>query len=121
MDAHALPTHVTRACSAHMHGCCSGIDGDGVCGCGCHQLCARCLSECQATYDATQDVGIPFLVCAPCYTELTRDRVQQRCEGCGGSTAYRDSALGEEYLCLNCHQLRQQQRAEATVLIRKEE
>lgn len=83
-----------------MHSACV----DDGCKCDCHQVCDRCLSKCQATYDATENIGDPFLVCASCYVIATRDRRQPRCEGCGTTTAYRDPAVGNFYLCMDCHQ-----------------
>lgn len=93
---------VSRPCSAYMHSNCR----DGKCKCNCHQVCAKCLSKCQATYDASEVIGEEYLVCADCYVLITKDRKQVRCEGegCGSTTAYRDPAVGNFYLCMDCHQ-----------------
>jgi hypothetical protein len=84
-----------------MHSACSG-----ECGCNCHQKCARCSADCQATYDASEVIGEEHLVCAECYVLLTAKRRHARCEGCGGPAAYRDPKLGNFYLCMDCHQAR---------------
>lgn len=76
---------------------------DEECGCNCHQVCAKCLSKCQATYDASEVIGEEHLVCADCYVLITRDRKRSRCEGCGATTAYRDPAVGNFYFCMDCH------------------
>lgn len=102
VDTHPQARVVSKPCSAYMHSNCQ----DKECGCGCHQVCVRCLSKCQATYDASEVIGQDYLVCADCYVSITRNRQQVRCEGegCGSTTAYRDPALGDFYLCMSCHQ-----------------
>lgn len=98
MDAHHLPRVISQQCDAQEH-----VNCLGECKCNCHQICARCLSKCQGTYDATENIGEPYLVCADCYVSATKSRSQSRCEGCGATTAYRDPAVGNFYLCMNCH------------------
>lgn len=85
-----------------MHSCCA----DKTCKCVCHQICARCGNECQATYDASQVVGVPEMVCADCYVIATKDVKRSRCEGCGATTAFRDPSLGNHYYCMDCHKQR---------------
>jgi hypothetical protein len=91
--------NVSRPCSAYMHSNCRDLN----CGCGCHQVCARCDTVCQATYDVSEDIGTENLVCAECYVLLTAKRRHARCEGCGGPAAYRNPAVGNFYLCMDCH------------------
>lgn len=102
MDSHNLPRVVSRLCSDHEHDTC--VDSD--CRCECHRVCAACLSTCQATYDATDEIGKPFFVCADCYVTIEKSRKLPRCEDCGVVTAYCDPAVGDFYLCLHCHQQR---------------
>lgn len=101
MDTHPQAMVVSKPCSAYMHSNCSE---DEECGCSCHQVCAKCLSKCQATYDASEVIGEEHLVCAECYVLITKNRQKPRCEGgCGATTAYRDPAVGDFYLCMDCH------------------
>lgn len=98
MDAHSLPRVISQQCGIFAH-----VDCLGRCECNCHQVCARCLSKCNSTYDATQNIGEPYLVCTDCYVSVTEGHNQSHCEGCGVTTAYRDPAVGDFYLCMNCH------------------
>jgi hypothetical protein len=100
VDTHPQAMIVSRPCSGFMHSNCQDED----CGCNCHQVCAKCKVKCQATYDASEVIGEEQLVCAECYVLITKTRKKPRCEGCGATVAYRDPAVGNFYLCMDCHQ-----------------